>query len=268
MTEPTRLPDDLNVLAMPAFTDNYLWLVFDSCGDAVAVDPGDGNVVQAHLEQLGLELRAILITHHHSDHIGGAAQLAARYRCPVFGPQDSRIGVIDRVVADGDVITLPRPCMELRVMHVPGHTSSHIAYIGHASAFVGDTLFSVGCGRLFEGSPAEMLNSLDQLAALTPDTLVFCAHEYTLDNARFALDWEPENPLLQARYRDASVRAKNRQPSLPTRIGAELGFNPFLRCDQPGLREKLQQRSTAAITDRLSAFTYLRKLKNSYVAIH
>jgi hydroxyacylglutathione hydrolase len=266
--QPTRLSADLTTLAIPAFDDNYLWLVKDGHGNAIAIDPGDDAAVQATLDNLQLRLHAILITHHHHDHIGGIAALVQRHHCPVYGPDDPRIPLVSRICADGDEVVLSAPNLRFKVIQVPGHTRSHIAYIGHDAAFVGDTLFSAGCGRLFEGTAAQMLQSLDRLTELPAETIVFCAHEYTRDNLRFALDWEPENTLLQQRYAEVSALCARGIGSLPTTIAAELGFNPFLRCDQPLIRARLAASLMRPVTDRLAAFAELRALKNVYVARH
>lgn len=266
--EPTPLSNALTVTALPAFTDNYLWLLHDAHGNAIAIDPGDGDRVQAHLHANQMQLRAILITHHHPDHIGGVALLTGLHACPVIGPDDARITMLSRRVGEGDHVEFDQPAVQLQVLHLPGHTRSHLAYVGHGAAFVGDTLFSAGCGRLFEGTPAQMLHSLDRLSALPADTQIFCAHEYTRDNLHFALEWEPGNPSLQSRFTDVSLRREHGIGSLPTTIGQELSFNPFLRCDQPELRAHLQAATAAPISDRLAAFTRLRELKNSYVVSH
>jgi hydroxyacylglutathione hydrolase len=266
--QPTRLAAGLTVQAIPAFVDNYLWLLRDNAGNAVAVDPGDGSRVQEQLSADRLDLRAILLTHHHHDHVDGVAQLVQIHRCPVYGPRDTRMPMVDHVCTEGDRITLTLPALSFEVWHMPGHTLSHLAFIGHGAAFVGDTLFSAGCGRVFEGTPAQMLNSLDRLAALPPDTIVFSAHEYTRDNLRFALDWEPENLSLQRRYSEVTDRLARGIGSLPTTIADELAVNPFLRCDEPGIRKRLHASASRRSFDRLGAFTELRALKNGYVARH
>ncbi len=266
--QPTRLSADLTTLAIPAFEDNYLWLVTDGRGGAIAIDPGDGDRVQAALDRQQLRLHAILITHHHHDHIGGIVALEQRHRCPVYGPEDPRIPQVSRICADGDELVVSALDLHFRVMQVPGHTRSHVAYIGHGAAFVGDTLFSAGCGRLFEGTAQQMLHSLDRLTGLPAETLVFCAHEYTRDNLRFALDWEPENIQLQERYAEVNALRGQDLGSLPTTIDAELGFNPFLRCDQPLIQARLEASLMRPVADRLAAFAELRALKNVYVAHH
>jgi hydroxyacylglutathione hydrolase len=266
--QPTHLTAGLTVQAIPAFVDNYLWLLRDASGNAVAIDPGDGSLVMAQIATDRLDLRAILLTHHHHDHIDGVAQLVQSHRCPVYGPRDARMPMVDHVCAEGDRVTLTAPALSFDVWHLPGHTLSHLAFIGHGAAFVGDTLFSAGCGRLFEGTPTQMLNSLDRLAALPPETIVFCAHEYTRDNLRFALDWEPENRSLQRRYSEVSDRLARGIGSLPTTIIAELAVNPFLRCGEPLIRQRLEASAQQRSFDRLGAFTELRALKNGYVARH
>lgn len=232
----TATSASLEIQALPAFEDNYLWLLRQA-NHAVVVDPGDAEVVARALQTQQLQLAAILLTHHHADHTGGALALQRHWQCPVYAPQSQHAayqGLEISHVQDGD--SLPLPMLEGRhaqVIALPGHTLDHLAYwIDHTHLFSGDVLFSAGCGRLFEGTPAQMYASLQTLARLPGDTLIYPAHEYTTKNLEFALTIEPENPaLLQRNLEVRSLRAQG-QPSLPTRLRQELQFNPFLRCQQ------------------------------------
>lgn len=219
----------MHLIPLPALADNYIWLLHDDDGDAVVVDPGDDAPVERALAADGLRLRAILLTHHHADHIGGAAALRKRHGVPVYAPDDDRIAVASVRVHDGDRVVLVRPRARFEVIAVPGHTLSHVAYYGEGALLAGDTLFSLGCGRLFEGTPAQMLHSLDRLAALPADTLLCCGHEYTAANGRFARTIEPDNAALAERLADVAALRASRQPSLPVSMGSELATNPFLR---------------------------------------
>jgi len=266
MTTPTN--GGLRVLAVPAFNDNYLWLIHDGVHAAV-VDPGDAAPVIAALEQHHLTLTAILLTHHHADHIGGVPALLDRRAVPVFGPHDARIGNVTRRLGEGDALAVPGIGLHVRVLDVPGHTIGHIAYVstdaGRPWLFCGDTLFAGGCGRLFEGTPAQMRASLDRLAALPDDTLVYCAHEYTLSNLRFALAAEPDNVQLQERLAAASATRARGIPTIPSTIGLEKATNPFLRYDQPALAAHLVALGKLAPgADADTTFATLRSWKNTF----
>lgn len=237
---------DINVTAIPAFTDNYIWLIRTTGNDCAVVDPGDANPVIEVLRRLGLDLRYILLTHHHPDHVGGVHSLRTRFPAEVFGPQDTRIQGVDHVMREGDAARLPLLGLEFEVIEVPGHTATHIAYHGHGALFCGDTLFSVGCGRLFEGSAEQMQQSLDKLAALPARTEVYCAHEYTLSNCRFALAVEPENAALQRRAQQVEDARMAGGMTVPSRLGEELLVNPFLRSRHPSVIQSARKRDPAA----------------------
>jgi hydroxyacylglutathione hydrolase len=259
----------LEYVPVPAFADNYIWLVSDG-RDAVAVDPGEAAPVRAYLAKRGWRLAAILLTHHHADHVGGVAALIGDTRIPVYGPAVEAIPVVTHPVAGGDRVRIASPHLELDVLDVPGHTSGHIAYFQAEQAgapphvFCGDTLFACGCGRLFEGTPAQMLDSLDSLAALPGPTQVHCAHEYTLSNIRFALACDPENPRLREWQEQASALRARDVPTLPTTIAHERAVNPFLRSDDPAVRRALAEQLHKTVHDRLTTFTLMREWKNRF----
>ena len=226
---------DITITALPAFSDNYIWLLTTGGEQCVVVDPGDAGPVLGALRKHGLELHAILLTHHHADHIGGVPQLLAETGAAVYGPVDSRIPGQTRSFGQDETLELAAMDLSFKVLEIPGHTSSHIAFYGHGCLFCGDTLFSVGCGRLFEGTPAQMQASLDKLAALPDDTHVFCAHEYTLSNCDFAKQVEPDNPDLQRRVSEVEACRSTGRITLPSTIGEEKAVNPFMRTREPAV---------------------------------
>jgi hydroxyacylglutathione hydrolase len=259
---------ELTVLAVPAFKDNYLWLIHDGT-HAAAVDPGDGKAILAALDARQLTLTAILLTHHHADHIGGVPELLAHAKVPVFGPRSRAMPMVSRVVAEGDRIAVPGLALDLEVLEVPGHTQDHIAYLRHAPGshwlFCGDTLFAGGCGRLFDGTAQQLMQSLSRLAGLPGNTLVFCAHEYTLANLRFAQAVEPDNEALQLRLRVESEKRSVGLPTVPSTIDIENATNPFLRFQQPAIVASLMAvgKLDAGATP-LDTFAALRAWKNVF----
>lgn len=258
----------LSVLAVPAFKDNYLWLVHDGI-NAAAVDPGDSGPILDALAAHRLALTAILLTHHHADHIGGVPQLLRHAPVPVFGPRNDHIAAVTDPLGEGDRVDVPGLALRLRVLDVPGHTSGHIAYVretpGEHWLFCGDTLFAGGCGRIFEGTPAQMAESLAKLAALPADTSVYCAHEYTLANLRFASAVEPGNRQLRQRVESDGAKRAAGQPTVPSTIGLETATNPFLRYREPEIIHSLvAAHKLAAGAAPLAAFAALREWKNSF----
>ena len=254
----------LTVKPIPAFQDNYIWLLRQDSQERVAVvDPGDAQPVIAWLEQENLTLDTILITHHHQDHTGGLQALIERYAPTVYGPANDAISGIDHRVGEGDECRVLGRRFE--VYAVPGHTLDHIAFYAPGTPgllFAGDTLFSGGCGRLFEGSPEQMRNSLAKLDALPEDTLVFAAHEYTLANLAFAAAAEPDNAVRDAYRRECQTARDLDRPTLPTTLGRERQINPFLRIDEPSLLETLHEQGP--VDDSMTAFATLRAWKDRF----
>ena len=239
----------LQVWPIPAFDDNYIWCIHDG-KSALVVDPGDSAPVEDYLLQNDLALMGILITHHHADHTGGILNLLRSFgaNTPVYGPAGANIPGRTVIAKEGDTIDMVTPSISFKVFEVPGHTLSHIAYFANMQANItqpillcGDTLFASGCGRLFEGTPTQMTTSLAKFASLPSDTLVYCTHEYTLSNIRFALAVEPNNSNLIAWSEKAQALRAQNQPTLPTTIGQELQVNPFMRCNQADVISKAQE---------------------------
>ncbi|WP_165312073.1 hydroxyacylglutathione hydrolase [Vibrio ziniensis] len=251
----------LQIKSIPAFNDNYIWLIQNSDNRCAVVDPGDANPVLAYLEQHGLTLDTILITHHHNDHTGGIRELAKHYLdIEIIGPSHDHVPYLTQNVSGGDQIELFGE--RFWVLGLPGHTLGHIGYAGDGKLFCGDVLFSAGCGRVFEGTMEQMFTSLEKILALPEETEVYCAHEYTASNIAFAIAVEPNNEQLQI-YRDEVIRLRAQNKStIPTTLRREKWINPFLRTREASVIKSVTNRTTQ--NDPISIFTALREWKNDF----
>jgi hydroxyacylglutathione hydrolase len=256
----------LDVRPVRAFSDNYIWLIDAprAPGRVVAVDPGDADPVIAELQRSGLSLGAILLTHHHPDHIGGVPKLLAHWPVPVMAPEDSRIAQRTRTLREGESCDLPDLGLSFEILQVPGHTVSHIAFYGHGAVFCGDTLFSAGCGRMFEGNPTQMNASLTKLRRLPPATRMYCGHEYTAANLRFALTVDPGNRAALEYQREVARLRASDLPSLPSLMALENQVNPFLRCDDPTVAGAAAAHAGQALAGPADVFGVLRAWKDQF----
>jgi len=257
----------MHLVPLPAFSDNYIWILHDHA-HALVVDPGDAGVVLQWLQSHpGIHLDTVLVTHHHADHTGGVAELVARTGARVYAPVLEPLPIPHQGVQAQDRIQWHQ--LTLTVFEVPGHTAGHVAYWAHPTSqdpvlFCGDTLFSAGCGRLFEGTPAQMQQSLDTLAALPPETRVCCAHEYTLSNLRFACAVEPGNLDITTYLDECQALRGQSLPTLPARLGRECAINPFLRTRQPAVRQMAEQQAGRALDTPEDVLGQLREWKNHF----
>lgn len=255
----------MRIICLPIFQDNYIWMLVSEDNKVVAVDPGDAEALEIFLKQQKLELRDIFITHHHNDHIGGVIDLAKRYQVTVYGP-DENINGVTHILHDNQEIYIEMINCSFNILGTPGHTLGHIAYynVTNGLLFCGDTLFSAGCGRIFEGTPAQMYSSLQKINELPDDTLIYCTHEYTLRNLKFAKYLEPNNIYIQEKINAVTAQLKQGMPSLPTKLADERRINPFLRCNTPSIVERLQNIMQVKFDYPLQVFTNMRMLKDNF----
>lgn len=260
------MQSQLRVTPVRAFSDNYIWLVHAPLDSrrVFVVDPGDAAPVASTLQAQHLELAGILATHHHPDHVGGIPALMAENTGAVYGPAQEQIGNLTHRLDEGDSVDVPPLGFAFQVWSVPGHTSGHIAYVGHGAVFCGDTLFSGGCGRLFEGTAEQMHASLQKLKELPADTCVYCAHEYTVSNLRFARAVEPDNADIEE-YLDACLRRRSRdEATVPSTMRQELKVNPFLRCDRQSVKQAAERVARRELRSEPEIFAVVRKWKDTF----
>jgi hydroxyacylglutathione hydrolase len=254
----------MKVSPIAAFDDNYIWIIRNgTTPDIIVVDPGDAEPVLAAIQQNGWRLRAILLTHHHYDHTDGVAELTQLADVSVYGPVHESIRGVTHPLSEGDPVDFADLGLHFRVIDTPGHTRGHLCYHGHSALFCGDTLFTAGCGRIFEGTTAQMFNSLEKIRALPTETAIYCAHEYTLQNLAFARVAEPDNlDIVERMARTEKLRAQGR-PSVPSTLADELLSNPFLRCQQPVLAANAARFAQRVLSGPAEVFAVVRGWKDS-----
>ena len=254
----------ITVYPIPAFTDNYLWCLHNE-QDAYVVDPGDAAPVEKYLTTNNLSLKGILITHHHMDHIGGVGKLLSQHPgIPVFGPVSNRIPHITAPRSEGRNAYLPELDIDLEIMEVPGHTNEHIAYYSKVGLFCGDTMFSAGCGRLFEGNARQMYNNFERYRALPENTKIYCTHEYTLANLDFALTVTPDSTQLKEYQSWAKAQRANNIPTLPSNIALEIKINPFMRTASADIKKSVEQHFQEEFDEPVAVFSGLRRWKDTF----
>jgi len=253
----------LTITPIAALRDNYIWCICNADNQhCVIVDPGDAQPVLAALTEHNLQLAAILITHHHADHSHGISGIVAKHPAPVYGPAHDPVARLDHRLVEGDVVSIDSMPLHCQVLDIPGHTLGHIAYYGHGLLFCGDTLFTGGCGRIFEGTPQQMWQSLQKLAALDDDTQVYCGHEYTQANLAFAIKVEPNNTLLQQRIVDTRAARAEGHPTVPAALRLEKQTNPFLRCQEPTVKQAAELHCGHPLDTPVEVLSTIRAWKN------
>lgn len=259
------MPSTFKIIQVPALQDNYIYFVVcPVTGETAVIDTPDAPLTRNVVKREALHLTKILNTHHHWDHTGGNEDLLSRQKFDVYGfdGDSARIPGITHTVREGDHVSVGT--IDFRVIEIPAHTSGHIAYVTDGAVFCGDTLFVAGCGRLFEGTALQMHRALQKLAALPDATRVYCAHEYSQKNLEFALTLEPENKALQEKYREVIAKRKKGESTVPTTIGEEKSYNPFLRTESPTILEFLRKRQLITSNDPIEVLAAIRKLKDQY----
>ena len=257
--------NNLKIITIPALQDNYIWLLYDAKhATGVIVDPGVAAPVLEILQQQQIKLSAILLTHHHWDHCNGVAEILEQRQVPVYGSANEENPVVTHAMADAEIVALTEPALSLQVIAIPGHTRGHVAYYGHGWVFSGDTLFTAGCGRLFEGTAPQMYHSLSKLAALPDTTEVYCGHEYTVNNLKFAQTVEPNNQeIIIRRDRCLALRDKG-LPTVPASLSEEKQTNPFLRCQVPDVITSAENQFGQKFSTPEQVFAALRQWKDNF----
>lgn len=256
---------EIQIVALAALRDNYIWAItHPQQRSMLVIDPGEASPVLDYLQQQELTLQGILLTHHHWDHVNGVAELVRAHPAPVYGSQENPYQGVTHRLVDQERVKINDYFPSFACIAIPGHTLDHLAYYSEGLLFCGDTLFAAGCGRLFEGTPAQMYDSLQKLATLPGHTQVYCAHEYTLDNLRFAHQAEPSNSHILQRMHAVEALRKQGLPSIPATLSEELQTNPFLRCDVTEIKQQAEQYSQQSLPDPIAVFAALREWKNSF----
>jgi hydroxyacylglutathione hydrolase len=253
----------INITAIPAYQDNYIWIIHND-KYAVVVDPGLAAPVMEYLNQHDLILTQILITHHHWDHVNGLNELQAAWGCVVYAPIDSRIPGKLTHVKEGHLVEIAELKLSFKVIETPGHTLTHICYFNEEYLFCGDTLFSMGCGRMFEGNATQYVDSLNKIKSLPPEIKVYCTHEYTLNNIDFALSIEPDNDALRQKKQHVELMRHKGLPSLPVLLSDELTLNPFLKTNQSFMQTIFKKTFNMETVDEVTCFAMLRKSKDNF----
>ncbi|GMR05523.1 MAG: hydroxyacylglutathione hydrolase [Gammaproteobacteria bacterium] len=250
---------------LPALSDNYIWLIINTINStAVIIDPGAATVCVNYLKQQNIRPTAILVTHHHWDHVDGIERLVQKYDIPVYGPATEDIPCLTSPLTGNDRFDIPELTLDFQVIDLCGHTAGHIGYLTNNMLFCGDTLFSAGCGRLYDGTAEQLHAAIQRIARLPTDTSIYCGHEYTLDNLRFALAVEPENAAVKSRVEEVKALREKNQPSLPVSLENEMRYNPFLRTDKENVMKTVAQHSGQKIDNSEDCFRYLRLLKDRF----